>query len=85
MDEFRQWIEDYRDTIWDSARQNTVSANKIATVVAKRIDRFNEVEADIAEMLAKANDEIADAEEKVIAAKTEKILNMYDDFKVSSE
>uniref|UniRef100_A0A915BQN1 Laminin subunit alpha-2 n=1 Tax=Parascaris univalens TaxID=6257 RepID=A0A915BQN1_PARUN len=85
LDEFRQWIEDYRDTIWDSARQNTVSANKISTVVAKRIDRFNEVEADIAEMLSKANDEIADAEEKVTAAKTEKILNMYDDFKHVNE
>ncbi|VDM41107.1 unnamed protein product [Toxocara canis] len=85
LDEFRQWIEDYRDTIWDSARQNTVSANKIAGVVAKRIDRFNEVAANIAEILAKANDEIAEAENKVIAAKTEKILNIYDDFKQVNE
>uniref|UniRef100_A0A0M3K8A8 Laminin alpha chain (inferred by orthology to a C. elegans protein) n=1 Tax=Anisakis simplex TaxID=6269 RepID=A0A0M3K8A8_ANISI len=85
LNEFRQWIEDYRDTIWDSARQDTVSANKIATVVAKRIDRFNEVASSIAEILAKSNDEIAEAEDRVITAKTEKILNIYDDAKHINE
>lgn len=79
---FLQWLDDYRDTIWDSARQDTVSADKINAVVAKRVDRFNEVAANISEIKARAMDEISEAINKVAIAKTEKILNMFDDFKV---
>uniref|UniRef100_A0A183DGE7 DUF148 domain-containing protein n=1 Tax=Gongylonema pulchrum TaxID=637853 RepID=A0A183DGE7_9BILA len=82
LDTFRQWLDDYRDTIWDSAGQDTVSANKITAVVAKRVDRFKAVAANISEIKAKAADEISEAINKVEIAKKEKILNMFDDFKV---
>uniref|UniRef100_A0A915Q449 Uncharacterized protein n=1 Tax=Setaria digitata TaxID=48799 RepID=A0A915Q449_9BILA len=85
LDMFGQWLNDYRDTIWDNARQNTVSADKIATIVSKRVDRFNAVKANITELLAKATDELGEAENKVAVAKTEKILNIFDDFKHVNE
>ncbi|VDN85286.1 unnamed protein product [Brugia pahangi] len=82
LDAFEQWLHDYRDTIWDRARQDTVSSDKVAIIVAKRVNRFNDVKANITELLAKATDELSEAENKVSIAKAEKILTMFDDFKV---
>ncbi|VDN06764.1 unnamed protein product [Thelazia callipaeda] len=85
LNDFTQWLDDYRDTIWDSARQDTISADKISAVVAKRVDRFNAVKANITELLGKAADELSEAENEVAVAKTEKILNIFDDFKYINE
>ncbi|CAG9529626.1 unnamed protein product [Cercopithifilaria johnstoni] len=85
LDTFEQWLHDYRDTIWDRARQDTVSADKIAIIVAKRVDRFNAVKANITAILSKSTDELNESEKKVSISKTEKILNMFDDFKVTNE
>lgn len=82
LDVFEQWLHDYRDTIWDRARQDTVSAQKIANIVAKRVDRFNDVKSNITALLVKSADELSESEDKVSIAKTEKILAMFDDFKV---
>lgn len=82
LNAFGQSLNDYRDTIWDKARQNTVAADKVAIIVAKRIDRFNDVNADITSLLAKGSNELNESENKVSIAKTEKILTMFDDFKV---
>ncbi|OZC06693.1 hypothetical protein X798_06324 [Onchocerca flexuosa] len=85
LDVFEQWLNDYRDTIWDRARQDTVSSDKVANIVAKRVDRFNAVKANITELLTKGTDELSEAENKVTIAKTEKILTMFDDFKTINE
>uniref|UniRef100_A0A0R3RFI4 Laminin subunit alpha-2 n=1 Tax=Elaeophora elaphi TaxID=1147741 RepID=A0A0R3RFI4_9BILA len=85
LDVFGQWLHDYRDTIWDRARQDTVSADKIAIIVAKRVDRFNAVKANITALLAKATNELSEAENEVSIAKTEKILAMFDDFRLINE
>ncbi|KAK6105271.1 Laminin EGF-like (Domains III and V) family protein [Brugia pahangi] len=85
LDAFEQWLHDYRDTIWDRARQDTVSSDKVAIIVAKRVNRFNDVKANITELLAKATDELSEAENKVSIAKAEKILAMFDDFKLINE
>lgn len=82
LDAFVQWLHDYRDTIWDRARQDTVSSDKVAIIVAKRVNRFNAVKANITELLTRATDELSEAENRVSTAKTEKILTMFDDFKV---
>ncbi|KAM3721816.1 Laminin subunit [Dirofilaria immitis] len=85
LDIFEQWLNGYRDIIWDRARQDTVSSDKVAIIVAKRLDRFNVVKANITELLIKATDKLSEAENKVSAAKTEKILTMFDDFKLINE
>lgn len=79
---FRQWVDDYRATVWDHARQNTLAANRVSGVVSKRIERFNDVASNITDILVKATNEIGMAENMVVEAKTDKILSMYDDFKV---
>uniref|UniRef100_A0A1I7VMW8 Laminin alpha 1 chain n=1 Tax=Loa loa TaxID=7209 RepID=A0A1I7VMW8_LOALO len=85
LDVFGQWLHSYRDTIWDRARQDTISSDKVAIIIAKRVDRFNAVKANISELLTKAIDELSEAENKVSTAKTEKILTMFDDFKLINE
>ncbi|VDK84796.1 unnamed protein product [Litomosoides sigmodontis] len=85
MDVLEQWLHDYRDTIWDRARQDTVSAQRIANIVAKRLDRFNDVKSNITALLVKSANELSESEDKVSIAKTEKILAMFDDFKLINE
>lgn len=52
-------------------------------MVAKRIERFNNVAANISNIIAKANDEIHEAENIVNKAKNELILNIFDYYKVT--
>ncbi|VDM78583.1 unnamed protein product [Strongylus vulgaris] len=39
-EEFDQWLEDFRATIYDSAKKDTTEAERMSKVVAKRIDRY---------------------------------------------
>ncbi|PIO72285.1 laminin G domain protein [Teladorsagia circumcincta] len=59
LDEFDQWLEDYRATIYDSSRKDTAEAEQMSNVVAKRIDRYKSVARDAdkrAEMARKSTD-----------------------------
>lgn len=78
LDMFAQQLHDYRDTIWDRARQDTVFADKVAIIVAKRVDRFNSVKANITALFAKATELLSEAANEVSTAKAEKILTIFD-------
>ncbi|MFH4977663.1 hypothetical protein AB6A40_004372 [Gnathostoma spinigerum] len=80
-----QWINSYRDAIWDDARKNTLAAMRISDIVSKRIDRYKDVSAEISELLGKANDDLAKSEKLVESSKSDKLLSMYDNFKEVKE
>ncbi|VDO59573.1 unnamed protein product [Haemonchus placei] len=72
LDEFDQWLEDYRyqflkpavtlgATIYDSARRDTAEAERMSNVVAKRIDRYKEVSNEIEKLRAEARATIYDS------------------------
>ncbi|PIO58345.1 laminin EGF-like protein, partial [Teladorsagia circumcincta] len=69
LDEFDQWLEDYRATIYDSSRKDTAEAEQMSNVVAKRIDRYKEVSNEIEKLRAEAEDDLAAARNFVDNAK----------------
>ncbi|XGW21734.1 hypothetical protein V3C99_004587, partial [Haemonchus contortus] len=85
LDEFDQWLEDYRATIYDSARRDTAEAERMSNVVAKRIDRYKEVSNEIEKLRAEAEDDLAAARNAVDNAKGKELLNMFDDSRAMNE
>uniref|UniRef100_A0A7I4XW57 Laminin subunit alpha-2 n=1 Tax=Haemonchus contortus TaxID=6289 RepID=A0A7I4XW57_HAECO len=85
LDEFDQWLEDYRATIYDSARRDTAEAERMSNVVAKRIDRYKEVSNEIEKLRAEAEDDLAAARNAVDSAKGKELLNMFDDSRAMNE
>ncbi|KAK6043089.1 laminin EGF-like protein [Cooperia oncophora] len=85
LDEFDQWLEDYRATIYDSARRDTAEAERMSNVVAKRIDRYKEVSNEIEKLRAEAEDDLAAARNSVDNAKGKELLNMFDDSRAMNE
>uniref|UniRef100_A0A8L8JDH0 Laminin subunit alpha-2 n=1 Tax=Heligmosomoides polygyrus TaxID=6339 RepID=A0A8L8JDH0_HELPZ len=85
LDEFDQWLEDYRATIYDSARRDTAEAERMSNVVAKRIDRYKEVSDEIEKLRAEAEDDLANARNSVDNAKGKELLNMFDDSRAMNE
>ncbi|VDL66463.1 unnamed protein product [Nippostrongylus brasiliensis] len=69
LEEFDQWLEDYRATIYDSAHKDTAEAERMSNVVAKRIDRYKEVSNEIEKLRAEAEDDLATARNAVGDAK----------------
>ncbi|VDN21092.1 unnamed protein product, partial [Cylicostephanus goldi] len=60
-EEFDQWLEDFRATIYDSAKKDTTEAERMSKVVAMRIDRYKEVSNEIEKLRAEAEEDLAKA------------------------
>ncbi|ETN73227.1 laminin EGF-like protein [Necator americanus] len=85
LEEFDQWLEDFRATIYDSARRDTTEAERMSAVVAKRIDRYKEVSNEIEKLRAEAEDDLATARNSVDQAKGQELLNLFDDSRAINE
>ncbi|EYC00933.1 hypothetical protein Y032_0112g342 [Ancylostoma ceylanicum] len=85
LEEFDQWLEDFRATIYDSARRDTTEAERMSSVVAKRIDRYKGVSNEIEKLRAEAEDDLATARNSVDQAKGQELLNLFDDSRAINE
>ncbi|PAV75919.1 hypothetical protein WR25_01227 [Diploscapter pachys] len=85
VDEFDKWLSEYRTTIHDDARKDTLEAEKMSAVVAKRVERYKEVSNEIERFRVEAEDDLSAARDAVERAKGEELLNLYDDSKHMNE
>ncbi|CAB3408759.1 unnamed protein product [Caenorhabditis bovis] len=79
IDAFEKWLNDYRETIYDQAKKDTADAERISSVVSKRIDRYKEVSNEIEKLRVEAEDQLAYAKNAVEKAKAEELMNMIED------
>ncbi|KAJ1350105.1 hypothetical protein KIN20_005822 [Parelaphostrongylus tenuis] len=85
LEEFDQWLEDYRATIYDSARRDTAEASRMSNVVSRRLNRYKEVSNEIEKLKAEAEDSLAAARNAVENAKGKELLNVFDDSRAIKE
>lgn len=79
IDVFEQWMNDYRETIYDVAKKDTVDAERMSSVVTKRIERYKEVSNEIEKLRVEAEDQIASAKNSLEKARSEELMNMVED------
>ncbi|CAD6189781.1 unnamed protein product [Caenorhabditis auriculariae] len=79
IDDFEEWLQAYRETIYDNAKKDTVEAERMSNIVGKRIDRYKEVSNEIEKLRVEAEDQLSAARNAVEKAKGEELLNLFDD------
>ncbi|CAL2029211.1 unnamed protein product [Caenorhabditis brenneri] len=79
IDVLEQWMNDYRETIYDIAKKDTADAERMSSVVGKRIERYKEVSNEIEKIRVEAEDQIAFSRNSIEKARSEELMNMVED------
>ncbi|CAI4225847.1 unnamed protein product [Auanema sp. JU1783] len=79
LQEFGQWLEEFRITIHDTSRKDTQEAERMTNLVSKRIDRYKEVSNEIEKHRAEAEDVLANAKDGTEMAKSDLMQGMISD------
>uniref|UniRef100_A0A8R1DFE1 Uncharacterized protein n=1 Tax=Caenorhabditis japonica TaxID=281687 RepID=A0A8R1DFE1_CAEJA len=79
IDVLEQWTNDFKETIYDVAKKSTVDAEKMSTVVEKRINRYKEVSNEIEKLRVETEDQIAFSRNAIEKARSEDLMNMVED------